>query len=223
MRKEQKEIASIIDKISGKYAAQEVFTDWVKMYAIAIQNGVQLIHDDVWRKREKQYIDTAKKYSDDDLKKMTKAYALLNKAMFYSIEDHLGNIYMQLDGGSKKTGQFFTPFEISELGTKVILNTKEIKKAKENRIYKIYEPTCGSGSMIIATALEMKLRGLNYQKILNVEAQDIDWRSVYMTYVQLSLYGIKAVVKQGNTLEDTYESIAKDRVFRTPAESGLII
>lgn len=34
--------------------------------------------------------------------------------------------------------------------------------------------------------------------------QDLDWTAVYMCYVQLSLFGVKAIVAQGNTLSEPY-------------------
>ena len=47
-------------------------------------------------------------------------------------------------------------------------------------------------------AKTMKRMGLNYQSKMKVVAQDLDWLSVYMTYIQLSLLGINAIVVQEN-------------------------
>ena len=55
--------------------------------------------------------------------------------------------------------------------------------------------------MILAFAKALNRKGLNYQKMLKVTAQDLDWNSVYMSYVQLSIAGINAVVIQGDTLK----------------------
>ena len=54
--------------------------------------------------------------------------------------------------------------------------------------------------MVIGLALAMKEAGYNYQKQLLVTAVDIDIRSVYMTYIQLSLLGIPAIVCHGDSL-----------------------
>ena len=64
----------------------------------------------------------------------------------------------------------------------------------------MHEPSTGGGGIIIAAAKVLKDRGLNYQKCLKVVAQDLDWKGVYMTYVQLSLLGIEATVIQGDSL-----------------------
>ena len=70
----------------------------------------------------------------------------------------------------------------------------------------------------------MKERGIDYQKMLKVVAQDLDWKAVYMTYVQLSLLGINGIVTQGNTLEEpNIEKYPRHRIFRTPANMGALI
>ena len=79
--------------------------------------------------------------------------------------------------------------------------------------------------MIIALAKVLKDRGINYQRCMDVVAQDLDWNGVYMTYVQLSILGIKATVVQGDTLANPYKDglYHPERIFRTPGKMGLII
>ena len=64
----------------------------------------------------------------------------------------------------------------------------------------INEPTCGSGTMVIGAAWAMQRKGIDYRHKSFFVAQDIDIRCVWMAYIQLSLYGIPAVVIHGNTL-----------------------
>jgi len=54
--------------------------------------------------------------------------------------------------------------------------------------------------MVIALALELQERGVNYQQQLHVTAVDVDAKCVHMTYLQLSLLHIPAVVVHGNSL-----------------------
>lgn len=78
--------------------------------------------------------------------------------------------------------------------------------------------------MILAVAAVMKKRNIDYQKNLKVVAQDLDWKAVYMTYVQISLLGINGIVAQGNTLADP--DIGKyppNRILRTPANMGVLL
>lgn len=78
--------------------------------------------------------------------------------------------------------------------------------------------------MIIAAACAIRNRGLNYQKCMKVVAQDLDWKGVYMCYLQLSLLGIRAVVVQGDALQEPYEQrYPRNRTMYTPGERGLLI
>ena len=81
------------------------------------------------------------------------------------------------------------------------------------------EPSCGGGGMIIATAKVLRDNGINFQRRLRVVAQDLDWKGVYMTYLQLSLLGIQARVVQGDTLCNPYdpERTPRSHILETPA------
>ena len=96
--------------------------------------------------------------------------------------------------GNKNTGQFFTPFHLAELVAMMMQQSDPEQKVFMN------EPACGGGGMILAKAKAIQAVGGNYQDALKVIAQDLDWTGVYMTYTQLSMAGINAVVIQGDTL-----------------------
>lgn len=221
MSESKKEIIRTIQKMSGKYSSDAIFADWVMCTAIAIQNALCMVHDSAWEDREKQYINTMKKYTKKEQEEFSKMFILLSYAYEDNISDVLGEIYMELECGSKQTGQFFTPFHVSELTAKMSI-PKNI--STENKLV-LNEPSVGGGGMIIATAKTLQERGLNYQKCMVVTAQDLDWRSVYMTYVQLSLLGIDAEVVQGDTLSEPYVhgEYPKEHVFKTPARMGMMI
>lgn len=53
--------------------------------------------------------------------------------------------------------------------------------------------------MILSFAKALQKRHINYQQNLLVEATDISDVCAYMTYIQLSLYGIPAIVYCGDT------------------------
>lgn len=213
---QETEIISHICDMSGSRSPHEVFTDWVEMFAISIQNSCQFWHDDIWRKRERRYLNIVSRYKGKEIVRFIKMNGLLFDALEKEPTDILGQIYMKTELGSKRTGQFFTPFHISCLCAKLIA-TGELP-------IKLHEPSCGSGGMIIAVAKELQEKGINYQKELDVVAQDLDRRSAYMCYIQLSLLGIKGTVFQGDSLQ-TSNYLMKDYeyILRTPGNMGLII
>lgn len=217
----KKQIVKTLKEIAGKYSIYTVFEDWVKCCAISISNALTFQRDDLYQSREKSYLNTIKKYTHDEQIAFTKMFALLVEAMERTPGDILGDIYMEANMGNNATGQVFTPFSLSTACAKLALGSDFDSKEKIT----LNEPCCGGGGMIIATALELKDKGINYQKRLEVIAQDLDWRCVYMCYVQLSLLGIKALVVQGDTLASPYHPNCTDasNIFITPAKKGLLL
>lgn len=216
----KKDIIRMINDIAGKYSAYEVFTDWIRCCSLSVSNSCCLFHNKIWNDREKFYIDTISKYTSEEAMKFCEMFNLLVETLESDMEDILGQIYMESGMGSKAAGQFFTPFHIS-LACAEIAVPKEIPEEK----YIINEPSCGGGGMIIAVARVLRDRGFDFQRNMDVVAQDLDWKGVYMCYLQLSLLGVRAVCVQGNTLSDQYIPGKTDpsHVLMTPAKLGVLL
>lgn len=222
MKKIINEIVNKINSLSGTYSGYDIFSDWVKSLALSISNSTDLIHGEVWNRREEEYLSIVRKHGSETMQGFVKLSGMLTMALEEEIQDVLGEVYMAAGLGNKNTGQFFTPFHLSEAVASLAV-PKDI--SPQNPIT-MNEPSCGGGGMIIAVVKVLKDRGINPQTCMDVIAQDLDWKGVYMTYVQLSLLGIKATVVQGNTLAEPFAGIENclgDRIFRTPAEKGLLI
>lgn len=68
------EIVKEIEKMSGQYTAYQIFSDWVTMLAISIQNacwtayrGTEQYDNDLWQDREKRYLNIASRYTKDQM------------------------------------------------------------------------------------------------------------------------------------------------------------
>ena len=218
----KKEIIKTIEQMSGRYAPYNIFSDWIQLCALSIQNSVYLVHNKIWQDREQLYIDTARRYTEQELEQFARMFVLLGDALTEKLSDVLGEIYMETGMGSKYTGQFFTPFHLSELCAMLSIN---IANLKEDDIIELNEPSSGGGGMIIAACKVLKDAGINYQRRLKVVAQDLDWKGVYMTYLQLSLIGCNAIVVQGDTLQEPYDisRTPRDRIMRTPGNMGVLV
>jgi len=214
--KYDQQIISLINDMSKYYSPHQVFSDWVEMYAISIANACTLLNSKLKQNREQKYLEIIKKYKELEQNKFHELCGMLVLALEQDMVDVLGNVYMGLESGSKHTGQFFTPNHISRLTARLMPPIADL-----NKTIKFTEPTCGSGGMIIAYAKSLSEQGVNYQKKLEVVAQDIDYRCVHMCYVQLSLLGIKAIVVRQNTL--TLEEVSEDSMFLTPAKMGALM
>lgn len=218
----KQEIIKSIQSMSGRYAPYNIFSDWIEMCALSIQNACCMVHDKAWQEREQRYIDTARKYSEKEMEAFARMFVLLGDALTEEMSDVLGEIYMETGMGSKYTGQFFTPFHLSEMCARLGITIEELPA--EGHI-SLNEPSCGGGGMIIAACKVLHEAGFDFQRRLDVIAQDLDWKGVYMTYLQLSLIGCRALVVQGDTLCEPYDprETPKEHVMRTPAYMGVLL
>ena len=216
----KKDIIKMINQITGRYSAYEVFTDWIRCCSLAISNAVTWFPESVWKERERLYLDTVKKYKPDEMKMFTEMFELLGETLEAEAADVLGQIYMESGMGSKAAGQFFTPFHLSKLCAELSLPEPD-----EHGIFTVNEPSCGGGGMIIAAAVVLRDKGIDFQRKMRVVAQDLDWKGVYMRYLQLSLLGINAVCVQDNTLTDPYIPGKTDpaHILYTPARMGVLL
>jgi type I restriction-modification system DNA methylase subunit len=185
-----------------------VFKDFLEMTAIAISNAVDLYNRP---KREKRYLEIIKRYEKDELMVFPELLNELIEELEKRPRDVLGSLFMELEISSNWHGQFFTPMEVSELMTELMIPGYE-EKIKEKGFITINDPAVGGGATIIALTNTLKSKGYNYQKVMRVVAQDIDIKSVHMCYVQFSLLGIDAVVMRGDTLTMKYDN----DVWKTP-------
>lgn len=216
-------IVDSIEKLSGKYTPYQIFSDWITMTTMAISNACNMIHNSVYEEREERYKTIASKYNSAELKVFANMTGALSLVLDEKFADVLGDIYMKAGCGNSNTGQFFTPYHLSYL-TAELIYSNQFDHYEENEQIEINEPSVGGGGMMIAIAQVAKEHGIDYQRKLHIVAQDLDYNGVYMTYIQLSLLGIKAVVVQGNTLSESYgRGYDERRVYRTPAEMGALL
>ncbi|MFX3673534.1 MAG: type I restriction-modification system subunit M [Paenisporosarcina sp.] len=108
-------------------------------------------------------------------------------------EDIIGNAYQYMiekfasDAG-KKGGEFFTPAEVSEL-------LARLAKPQEND--RIYDPTCGSGSLLIRVAKKVS------NKKVAIYGQERNGQTHSLALMNMYLHGIDdAKIEWGDTLSN---------------------
>lgn len=117
----KKQIAACIKQMSGKYAPQVVFADWIQCVALSISNSAQIFHDNLWRQREEQYLATMNRYGKEERMKMAEMAGMLILTYEKGLGDVLGEVYMESIGGNKNSGQFFTPYHVSLITARLTL------------------------------------------------------------------------------------------------------
>ena len=206
-----KDMLKLFSQFDYSRAFSAIFSDWIELSALAIQNSV--MSGEVAEIREKKYMELANRYSPSELKRFGDLLGMLAMILEDHKEDVLGKLYMQGDQGSGRLGQFFTPYHLSQL-------TAGLYDIPDDGDIVVEEPSCGGGGMIIALAERLEKKGIDYQRRMKVTCRDLDWRCIHMAYVQLSLLGIDAVVIQGDTLGN--EEPKPEQIFYTPKHIGVI-
>lgn len=129
---------------------------------------------------------------------IAKVMAHLDKIDFRLEEtglDVLGDAYEYLigqfaSGAGKKAGEFYTPQEVSKILAKLVTVGK-------HKLKSVYDPTCGSGSLLLRVAREVKDVG-------NFYGQEMNRTTYNLARMNMILHGIhyrKFDIKQDDTLE----------------------
>lgn len=109
--------------------------------------------------------------------------------------DVLGDAYEYLiaqfaSGAGKKAGEFYTPQEVSKVLAKIVTTGK-------SKLKSVYDPTCGSGSLLLRVAKEVK-------EVSNFYGQELNRTTYNLARMNMILHGVnyrKFDIKQEDTLE----------------------
>lgn len=188
----QKEFYNVFSGLCSSKSSWSVWADFITMSALAIANTFDqegAIHD----KREQEYKDIIKRYSEKELPVFSMLFALMVNALEYEPEqDFLGEMFMVLNLGNHWKGQFFTPYSICRLMGEVSIEGVEAR-IEERGWVGIHDPCCGAGALLIAARNVMVRKKLGPRATLFV-AQDLDRVAALMCYIQLSLLGCAGYV-----------------------------
>ncbi|MEP5254333.1 MAG: type I restriction-modification system subunit M [Winogradskyella arenosi] len=110
--------------------------------------------------------------------------------------DLLGDAYEFLIGqfaasAGKKAGEFYTPQEVSTILAKIVTTRKK-------RLKSVYDPTCGSGSLLLRVAKEVDDVGMFYGQELNRTTYNLARMNMILHDVNYREFDIK----QEDTLEE---------------------
>jgi type I restriction enzyme M protein len=109
--------------------------------------------------------------------------------------DVLGDAYEYLisqfaAGAGKKAGEFYTPQQVSKVLAKIVTNGK-------TKLKSVYDPTCGSGSLLLRVAKEV-------QDVSNFYGQELNRTTYNLARMNMIMHDVhyrKFDIKQEDTLE----------------------
>lgn len=198
--KHLKAIVKLFNAFRYKHDLYSVFSDWCECAAIAFSQAADLTH---YEKREARYLEIARRYDKLEMMTFSEILGEVTLAMEERPQDVLGSVFHALELHNAARGQFFTPYPICSMMARMTLGTEdELRSLIQMRGFICtQEPAAGSGAMVIALAEAIRDVGINYQACLHVTAIDIDRRAVHMSYIQLTLMHIPAVILEGDSLQ----------------------
>lgn len=174
---------------------RETFAAVMEVCALCLRNVVDR-QEPGWSAREERFMQVTKREGLYDLGSRVLADLAI------ALEEHrgavLGESYMKI-GGSAGLGQFFTSYEISRLCAELVIAGR-IRELEDQPFVTLHEPSCGAGGMIIAQAETLQAAGINPQQRLHTIAWDLSPLAIHMSYIQLTLLGLPALLIHGNTL-----------------------
>lgn len=198
--------------------------------------------DDVYKKVFEKIFNTLQtglsklgETSGSQTKAVKKLLKLIKKIPMDGKQDYdvLGFIYEYLisnfaANAGKKAGEFYTPHEVSVLMSEIVA-----EHLKDRKQIKIYDPTSGSGSLLINIG-KSAAKYISGDGKIDYYAQELKENTFNLTRMNLVMRGIKPAninVRNGDTLEDdwpffeendkekTYELIRVDAVVSNPPYS----
>ncbi len=131
-----------------------------------------------------------------------------------SKSDLLGDAYEYLigefaAGAGKKGGEFYTPAQVSRLLAQIVSQDKK-------RVRSVYDPTCGSGSLL--------LRIGDYTEVVSYFGQELNPTTYNLARMNMILHGVHFdhfKILQGDTLtEDMHHDLKAEAIVANPPFSA---
>lgn len=203
---EYRELVKLFESLTGSKNMWEVFNDCIEIFALTIQNRFE--SNNKSKKMNERCKEISKKYTENERKTISIIFAEIVKMVEINpFRDLLGNLYMQLEMGSRAAGQFFTPYAAAEVMGECVINLEEInEEIREKGYITVSEPSVGGGANIIAFCEYLNKNNIDYQNKCVFVCQDLSRLTVLMCYIILSLMGCAAVIKVGDSLTEKFSN-----------------
>ncbi len=131
-------------------------------------------------------------------------------ADFSADSDTLGDAYEYLigefaAGSGKKAGEFYTPQQISTILSEIVtLDSQEPKTGKKNKLDKVLDFACGSGSLLLNVRQRIKENGGSVGKIYGQEKNITTYNLARMNMLLHGMKDTEFEIFHGDTLENQW-------------------
>ncbi|SAG78109.1 Type I restriction-modification system methyltransferase subunit [Enterobacter hormaechei] len=201
----RRQFVSVFRNTARNLRRWEVFSDFITLAASELDMARIRTPENIERSRE-----ICAKYSESDINNMHALFGLMICALEVKFHDFLGAIFMELELGDDRNGQYFTPYNVQSLLARLLMPDFDETIRREGFVT-VSDPASGAAGMIVAYAEVLLEAGYNPSEQMFGSCIDIDPIAADMAFIHLSLLGIPAEVVTGNAL-----TMQLNRVRYTP-------
>lgn len=164
----RKEFISVFHETAYNLRRWEVFSDFIILAASEL---------DIARIRTPESIERCRKiserYSAADMRNMHELFALMVCALQAQFHDFLGAVFMELELGDDRQGQYFTPYNVQSMMARLLM-PGVIDTIRREGMFTLSEPTCRAGGMVIGAGNAVTVvfqQGFRLETIEDAEAE----------------------------------------------------
>jgi type I restriction enzyme M protein len=194
------DIKKVLNKIEQTSMGTESEDDFKGLFADVDFNSSKLGSSE--KEKNETIIEILTLLNEIDFKVEDKKSDLLGDAYEYLIGEFAA-------GAGKKGGEFYTPAQISRLLAKIV-------SADKKRVKSVYDPTCGSGSLL--------LRLNEFTEVAKYYGQELNPTTYNLVRMNMILHGVHFAhfdIKKGNTLtNDKFPDLESEIIVANPPFSA---
>lgn len=149
-------------------------------------------------------------------------------AKFSSDTDILGDAYEYLigqfaAGSGKSAGEFYTPQQISSiLSSIVILDSQDPTTGKKKKLERVFDMTCGSGSLLLNVRKQMKESGGTIGKIYGQEKNITTYNLCRMNMLLHGMKDSEVEIFHGDSLLNDWELLRETNPAKQIKFDGIV-
>lgn len=145
---------------------------------------------------------------------------------FSTDRDTLGDAYEYLigqfaAGSGKKAGEFYTPQQISDILSAIVtLDSQEPKTGKRDKLNKVLDFACGSGSLLLNIRRRMGSRGIGH-----IYGQEKNITTYNLARMNMLLHGVKDAefeIHHGDTLDNDWDIFREQNPAKKPQFDAVV-
>ena len=163
-------------------------------------------------------------------KMLTKVISRIAQGLddFSTDKDTLGDAYEYLigqfaAGSGKKAGEFYTPQQISNILSAIVtLDSQEPKTGKREKLDRVLDFACGSGSLLLNIKRQIEDAGGTIGKIFGQEKNITTYNLARMNML---LHGVKDAefeIYHGDTLENEWDDFREENPAKKPVFDAVV-